>query len=98
MDEVFGVVYDYDAEAHTVTHLVVFHALIDPVEAIAFGSGSVMRAGGKVDTGVAARLCHDGSDGGGVVGVDAHEKVVVAVLDGRQIVLQHAADYGVFVP
>jgi hypothetical protein len=78
--------------------LVVFHALIDPIQAIALGGGSVMRAGGNVDSRVAARLRGDGADGGGVVGVDADEEVVITVLDGHQIVLEHAADDGVLAP
>ncbi len=98
MDQVFGVMHDDNAEAHVVTRLVVFHALIDPVEAIALGGGPVVRAGGNVDARVAARLRGDGADGGGVVGIDADEEVVITVLDGRQIMLQHAADDGVFVP
>ena len=98
MDQVFGVVHDHDAEAHVVARLVVFHALIDPVEAIALGGGSVMRAGGNVDSRMAARLRGDGADGGVVVGVDADEEVVITVPDGRQIVFQHAADDGVLAP
>ena len=57
-----------------------------------------MRAGGNVDLGVTARLRGDSTDGGVVVRVDADEEVIIPVLDGRQIVLQHAADDGVFVP
>ena len=57
-----------------------------------------MRAGGNVDSRMAARLLGDGADGGGVVGVDADEEVVIAVPDGCQIVLQHAADDGVLAP
>ncbi len=51
-----------------------------------------------MDSGVTARLRGDGTDGGGVVGVDADEEVVIPVLDSRQIVFQHAADDGVFAP
>src|ERR1035437_6239220 len=98
VDQIFGVVHRYDFEAHLVPRLVVFHALVDPVEAVALGGGSVMRAGGDVDARVAARLLGDGADGQGVVGVDTHEEVVIPVLDGHQIVLQHAADDGVLVP
>ena len=98
MDQVFGVVHHHDAEAHVVPRLVVLHALVDPVEAVALGGGSVVRAGDHVDARMAARLLGDGADGGSVVGIDADKEVVVPVLDGRQIVLQHAADDGVFVP
>lgn len=57
-----------------------------------------MRADGDVDPRMTLRLHCDGVDGLGVVGVDANEEVVIAVSDGRQIVLQHAADNGVLAP
>ena len=98
MDQIFGVVHHHDAETHVVTHLVVFHPLIDPVEAVALGSGPVMRAGSHVDARMAARLLCYRANGGSIVGIDADKEVIIAVLDGRQIVLQHAADHGVLVP
>ena len=57
-----------------------------------------MRAGGEVDPRMAARLLGNGAPGGAVVGVHTDEKVVIPVLDGRQIVFQHAADDRLLVP
>jgi len=98
MDQVFGIVHDHDAEAHVVPRLVVFHTLVNPVEAVALRGGSVMRAGSDVHARMTAGLPGDGADGGSVVGVHADEKMVVPVLNCSQVVFEHAADHGVLVP
>ena len=50
------------------TRFVVLHALVDPVQAVAFGGRAVVRACDHVDGGLPARLLGDGAHGGTSLG------------------------------
>jgi hypothetical protein len=98
MDDVFGVVHRHDIEADRVLPLVAQHALVDPVQAVGFRSGTVVRAEGQVYLGEARLGPADRRHSGAVVGVGADEERVVPVLDGSHVVLEHLADDAVLVP
>ena len=74
------------------------HALVDPVQAVGFGSGSIMRADRQMDVREARFQIADGVERRVVVRVGADKEMIVAVVDGGDVVLHHARDYGVLVP
>ena len=43
MDQVFGIVRDHDIELNAVVFFKEQHALIDPIEAVGFGGGTIVR-------------------------------------------------------
>ena len=98
VDDVLGVVHHEDLEPHAVLRLVPDHAAVDPVQAVALGGGSTVRAAGHVDPRMAARRALHRADGQFVVGVDSGEDVVIAIADGGEIAVEHLADDGVLVP
>src|SRR5215813_4685192 len=81
MDYILGIMCDYDAEADIVARLVGAHTPVDGIQAIGLGGRPVMRAEGDVDAPVPARLLGDRLKGGSIVGIHAHEDVVIAVTD-----------------
>ena len=98
MDEILGVVRDHDVEAGAVVLFEKQHALVDPVEAVGFGSGSVVRADGQMDVREAGFQIADGVERRVVVRVGSDKEMIVAVVDGGGVVLHHAGDDGVLVP
>src|SRR5579859_4271843 len=72
--------------------------LVDPVEAVGFRGGASVRTQRHVN---ALQASGNGAHGVlrlPVVRIDAGEDVVVAVANGGQVVLQHAADHLVLPP
>ena len=49
MDEILGIVRDHDVETRGMMLFEKQHALVDPVEAVGFGSGAIVRADGQMD-------------------------------------------------
>ena len=98
MDQVFRVMQHHDAETHAMARLVFLHALVDPIEAVAFGSGAIVRARDHVHGGVLACLLGDGAHGWKVVRIDADKEVIVPIAEGRHVMLQHPSDDRVFAP
>ncbi len=98
MDHVLGVVRHYDVEPDTILLLVQQHALVDPIQAIGLRRRTVVRADGEVYS----RRSHfhpaDRLQGAIVVGISAHEKVIILVVDRSEVVVQHALDDGMFEP
>ncbi len=98
VDQIFGVVRDHHVEADAVILLEKQHALIDPVEAVGLGGRSIVRAHGEMDVGEILFELADGIESRLVVRVRAHEKIVVAIADGTEVMPHHALDHLIFVP
>src|SRR5215471_12854588 len=89
---------DYDAETDVLACFVSAHTLVDGIQTIGFGSRPVVRTERDVDAPVAARLLGHCLVSGGIVGIDAHEDVVIAVTDGAEIMREHLRDDLVLAP
>ena len=98
VDHVLGIMRHYHVEAHAVPLLVRQHALIDPVEAVGFGCGPIVRAEGQVYTRKLAGGFADGGHRLPIVGVRADEELRRVKHRGRDVSPQHAADHGVLMP
>src|SRR5580704_11822331 len=98
MDQILGVVRDNDVETCTVMFFEKQHALVDPIEAVGFGSGSLVRADREMDLRKAGFQIADGVEGAVVVRVAANKEMIVLVVDGGGVVLDHPSDNGVLVP
>ena len=89
---------DYKVELSRVIFFEEKHALVDPVQTVGLGCRAVVRANCEVYVGKTAFEFAHGVERGLVVGISADEEVVVVVIDGGDIVLDHAANDGVLAP
>ena len=98
VDHVLRIVRHQHVEAHAVPLLVRQHPLIDPVQAVALGCGTVVRAQRQVY----ARKLAGGVPHGGcrfpIVGVRAHEELRSMIQRGWDVSLQHAPDHALLMP
>ncbi|MGD0616673.1 MAG: hypothetical protein ABSB67_03330 [Bryobacteraceae bacterium] len=92
MNQVLGIVRHHDFEAHLVMFLEQQHALENPVQAVGFGGGAVVRANRKVNVTEPLLESANGFERRVVVGICADEEIVVAVANGRDVVPHHAAN------
>ena len=77
---------------------ILLHVPVDRVQAIALGSGTIVGAHRQMNPRVQIRLLRDGANRGFVVGVNAHEHVVIRVADARQVTFEHLPDHTIFAP
>ena len=98
VDHVFGIVRDHHIEFDAVALFVRQHALVDPVETVGLGRGTVVRAERQVHARKFARGGFDGGNGFFIVGIRAYEEFGGVEHGGRDVPFQHAADHPVFMP
>jgi hypothetical protein len=98
VDEILGVVRDDDVEGRGVVLFKKQHALVDPVEAVGLGGGSVVRAYRKMDMREAGFQVANRIQRGIVIRVGADKKMIIAVVYGGGVMLHHAGDHGVLMP
>src|ERR1035441_5179322 len=82
----------------SVAGFVVHHPLVNPIQAIALGSGAVVGAQGRVDARITALCPGYGPYREFVIGVDTDEYVVILVTNNGEIMVQHSLDDAVFAP
>ncbi len=91
MDEILGIVRNRDIETRGMVLFEKQHALVDPVEAIGFGSGPIVRADrpdGHAESRVFEITNH--VQRRVVVRVGSDKEVIVAIVDGGGVVLHHS--------
>jgi len=98
VDDVFGVVGDDGGEAFRGGVLMNEHGLVNPVQTVCFGGRAVVGDEAEVDVFEAGLHVADRVEGGGVVGVGADEDVVLLITNGGDVLGDHGADDGVFLP
>ena len=98
MNQVLGIVRHHNFEANLVLFLIEQHALVDPVQAVRFGRGPIMRTDSQMHVGKTRLQFADGVQRGVIIGISANEEVIVVVVDGGHVVLHHPGDHLVFVP
>ena len=98
MNNVLGVVGDDGFILDTVNLFVDQHLLIDPIQAIRFGSRSGMGYPGDPHLGETPRRPRNRFGGERIVRVYTHKHGVAGVLDRRQIMGEHLLDHLMLVP
>src|SRR5690348_11199222 len=98
MNQVLGIVSDHNLVAHLVADLVHLHTAVDPVEAVAFRSGPIVRTHGEMDAWIAGGGIPHGGHSGFVVGIDAYEDGEIPVADRVEVSLEHLSNDAMLFP
>ena len=98
MDQILGIVCHDDFEANLVMLLIEQHPLKHPVQAVGFGSGTVVRADSEVHVGKTRLQFADRAQRGIVIRIGANEEVVIVVIDRGDVVFHHPGDHLILVP
>ena len=98
VDDIFRVMHDDDLIVNVLLLLDEQHPLENPVQAVGLVCRSGTRADDLVNSSIALAHRFHRQLRGLVVGIRAHENVVVAIVEALERVQQHLVDYFVLVP